>query len=339
MGNIFTLDFFNLNKHAQYMVKLSEYFGEPLDKVVNTLVSVDYDNQSYQEILLDMVKSLNIDLNKMYHEEPTQLCRHATTVTDNLASIKRDGLLNLRQMLEQKTELSDFLAYHNIVINVRDKKLIYKGRGLPIYNLDELEHSIEQEYMRCNSIDLYEKSSNLKSHSYHNEIRLLHTKLYYDDCETEAFLRGDKDDIYGYSTVRMSPEILLNIGKVINRIDRVPMTYLQDAWADREGCKSYILEFNVPIKQFSKSTLKAGFDEFYEFDGLAEKFGYSYEDYESDTIPTQFYINLYVLRQLAIKALDGTSKEFCQIKSNTVIPGSDIRVYYSENVKEKPPMI
>ncbi|MFC9542447.1 hypothetical protein ACFTQ7_21630 [Lysinibacillus sp. NPDC056959] len=304
---------------------LANYFELDLKSVINR---IDEDIN-----LLDVIGDFKIDLNRKYHQETLLTCRHATTTDDNLESIRKKGLLNLKQMLEERTPLSDFLLSHGISVNVRDRQFIYEGQILPIYSLRK--HNIEEEYNRCNSYHLYENNPVLKKESYHDAVYWLYLKLYYDDCETEVFLNGGFEEIYDYDSVRYSPEILNTIENIIKYLDDVPNYYLQHAWSNKKNCKYFILEFDVPIGSFAKSTLHSTFERFWEISDIAELFSYTDWQYEDELIDKRFFINLFILKNLITKMTEYSSHNFGQISSSTIIDGQMIRVIVEHDVNEE----
>lgn len=322
---IFVINFFEM-KNSMYAAKvLANYFELDLKSVINR-IDKDFN-------LLDVIEDFKIDLNRIYHKETVLTCRHATTTDDNLESVREKGLLNLKQMLEERTSLSDFLLSHGITVNVSDRQFIYKGQTHPIYSLRK--HNLEEEYNRCNSYHLYENNPVFKKESYHDAVYLLYLKLYNDDCETEVFLNGGFEKIYDYNSVRYSPEILNTIENIIKYFDNVPNYYLQHAWSNKENCKYYILEFDIPIESFAKSTLHSTFDPFWEISDIAELFNYTNWQYEDGLIDKRFFINLFILKNLITKMTEYSSHGFGQITSSTIIDGQKIRVVVEHDVNEE----
>lgn len=91
--------------------ELANYFELDLKSVVSKI------NKDYN--LLDIIEDFKIDLRHTYHQETLLVCRHATTSNDNLESIRKKGLLNLKRILEEETPLSQFLFSPSLFVSSR----------------------------------------------------------------------------------------------------------------------------------------------------------------------------------------------------------------------------
>lgn len=194
----FTLNFFN-NRDCEGSAKIiSEYFGINYDNVFNELCP--YYQCDYE--LFNFIEKFNIDMKHKYYDKTYITCRHAMTVYDGLEYLKKNGLLNLKQMLERKTPLSLFLQKNNINIDIENKVIFYKDASYQILHRDEkCTKCIFEEY-QCESFFI-NNLPDYKSCDYRDKLSFLEGKLYYDKCETEVFIDGTLKDIYGYDSVRL----------------------------------------------------------------------------------------------------------------------------------------
>ena len=59
-------------------------------------------------------------------------------------------------------------------------------------------------------------------------------------------MRAHDKNIYSYQSILYSPEILFNIGKIINALDKnIDYHYYIDKWKNNNRMKRYILEFTI----------------------------------------------------------------------------------------------
>ncbi|MGE8005183.1 hypothetical protein [Lysinibacillus sp. NPDC093216] len=311
------INFFEITDKEGAAQVLADYFELKAEDVFFELNPTSPDNYK----ALDFIKRFSIDLNRAYQEATKISCRHLTTSDNQLASIFQRGMLNLKQMLEQDTPLRAFLHKHGIEINVDEAWISYDGKRYPIYKYNAKErHCLINPANDC---------SEYGDCGYCNANSSLHSKLYFDKCEIEAFLDADIKDIEGYSIVSNAPEILLTIENLI-KYYTAKKPLLQDAWRNRPNNCGYILEFDVAIEAFEPMTTKS-YDSYWNIQELAELMGYNEWDFEDDLVKPEFTNNLFLIQNLLNKFYGYRAREFGQILPQTVIPGNTIRV-----IKEKP---
>jgi hypothetical protein len=315
----FVLNFFK-SSDKDYNVKLlSNYFGIDSFEVFKELMK--YYKEKYDEI--EFINKFRIDLNKEFYKSIYITCRHAMTTNDNLEYMKKNGLLNLKQMLDNNSPLGKFLLENKIEFDVDSKKIYFNNIGYDILDYNEKCNSCIFHSYKC--ISLLSKKPDLIHCDYRKKLFLLHNKLYYDKCETEVFIDGSLEDIYKYRTIRKAPEILLTIDEVIKQYDN-KIGCLTDKWSNRTNSKYFILEFDVDIKLVERICTKEYYEDYYEIKDFLNKFGYDQDDYENDTISITFYKNLYVLKKLISKVIWGNFKEYAQMLPDTIINFKNIQI-------------
>ena len=119
MKNI-RFDFFNDSKR-ELISKFSIYFNLNYYETYKYFENVDKQVLDVNKV----VKDLNIDLNNPTSSYVEIVGRHMTTATDEgLESVKNNGLLDLKRMLQCNTTLSNFLKKYGIEVDV-DRKIIF----------------------------------------------------------------------------------------------------------------------------------------------------------------------------------------------------------------------
>lgn len=103
-------------------------------------------------------------------------CKHVTTVFDNGASIKRNGLIPLNRLLEEPSLLRTFLLENGIEISPREQYISING----------MKHWIPMGSRGCDTNEW-------------ENVGLLSAILFHDHGEVEAFIAGDHKEIIGYS--------------------------------------------------------------------------------------------------------------------------------------------
>lgn len=319
------INFFNVKDSNSAARLLANYFELDSQKVIEELKL--YKEEDYD--LLVFIKKFHIDLERKYHKETLITCRHATTTFDDLKLLKEKGLLNLKVMLEENTPLSSFLLNYGISVSVGDKTLTFKGDNYPIYKYDENCDQCIFEAYQCESI--FTNKPNYKDCEYRSDLSLLHSKLYHDNCEIEVFLDAKISEIYEYDSIRYSPEILNNIEQIISYYDSDNYN-LQDMWQNLPNNKYFILEFDIPIEAFNFSTTKSTYEDYWDIEEIVQYFNYNECDFEENKISTQFFLNLFLLKNFINKFIFGRAKKYGQILSKTIISGESIRIVREHDI-------
>ena len=321
------INFFNVRDSHSAGKLIADYFKLNSQEVIEELKP--YKGEDYD--LLQFIKKFKIDLERQYHKVTFITCRHATTTYDELKLLKDKGLLNLNKMLDEETPLSKFLFEHGITINVGGKTLMFNGIRYPLYKYDEVCGQCIFEAYECESI--FTNKPNYKDCDYRRALYLLHSKLYHDKCEIEVFLDAEISDIYEYDSVRYSPEILNTIEQILAFYDAKKYN-LQDMWRDIPNNKYYILEFDIPIEAFDYATTKSTYERYWDIEEIADHFGYTEWDFEDNTISTQFYLNLFLIKNLVNKFIWGKAKKYGQILPETIITCDSIRVIREHHIND-----
>lgn len=268
-----------------------------------------------------------------YYDKTNITCRHATTMFDGLDNLKKNGLLNLKQMLEKRTPLSLFLQKNNINIDIKKKLISYKDVSYSILHRNEkCSKCIFKEY-QCKSF-FNNNLPNYKNCDYRNKLSFLENKLYYDKCETEVFIDGTLKNIYRYDSVRYSPEILNTIENVTYFYDK-KMGDLQNKWRNIPNNKYYILEFNSDISNFEYISTKSMYEGYWEISDVLERFGYDEIDFIDGNVSPVLYQNLFILKSLISNFTWGNSEKYAQLFPTAIIEGNSIRVIREHNVNDR----
>ncbi|MGW8114288.1 hypothetical protein ACVS9P_03740 [Caproicibacterium sp. NSD3] len=255
------------------------------------------------------------------------------TTCDGLEYMRKKGLLNLRQMLENETPLSVFLLKNGISVNI-DKKTIYcEGISYPILHSDErCSKCIFKEY-QCKSF-FNNNLPDYKSCDYRNKLNLLEVKLYCDKCETEVFINGTLEDIYRYSSIRYSPEILNTINNITCFYNRKTGS-LQSKWMNIPNNKYYILEFDSEINNFECISTNHMCDGYGEISDILQHFGYDESDFIDNNVNPILYQNLFILKGLINNFIWGGAQKYGQLFPETIIEGNNIRVIRKQNINDR----
>lgn len=324
---MFRINLFEEKDFQEIAQLISDYFQLDYDRVLEELgvySGVDYD-------VFDFIEKFEIDLEKLYRDDSLITCRHALATDDNaFAFLKEKGLLNLKVMLEDETPLSTFLLEHGIKVNVEEKILELDGKKYPILdNNTGCKSCIYEEY-QCK--DFISNEPILRGCEYRSAMGLLHTKLYYDQCQTECFIDGFFKDIYNYNSIRNSPEILSTINDVTTFLGQKE-DILKEEWGNKKNTNFYILEFEVPMKCLENVSIKRMYDSYYEVSDIIEKYGYDYEDFSENRFSKEINSNLFVIKTLMDLSYVWRYEKYAQLKTSTVIKGESIRVIRKHDVK------
>ena len=106
-------------------------------------------------------------------------------------------------------------------------------------------------------------------------------------------------------------------------------------WRDIPNNKYYILEFDIPIEAFDYATTKSTYQRYWDIEEIADHFGYNEWDFEDNTISTQFYLNLFLIKNLVNKFIWGKAKKYTgQILPETIITGDSIQVSRKHHIND-----
>jgi len=147
---------------------------------------------------------------------------HVTTNRDDCAEIRKNGLRDLKKVLQEKTEFSTFLSDRGIRFNVPSKKMYVNGEAFDIHHKKCVNRADRQE-------------------------EVLHAigRRIYNDFQVNGFFFCK--DIHRYGTIHTAPEFLLTLSgfsKETARIDR--------EW--EELSQPFIVKFKARITDFEFCT-------------------------------------------------------------------------------------
>jgi hypothetical protein len=309
---------FNFFDGDKTMLALCKHFN--LDKfIIERYIAQEMvengENLNTSLMTFDFIKNFNLPVDKIDTANVFITAKHITTLSDKGASLKKYGLLNLKDMLEKDTPLSQFLKKKGIKFDVDGKKIIISEMELNLF--------------RCNN-DCKPCSFNRKrciqfSPEYKKAINLIYIKLYSDKAETEVFLCGKDDEIENYTFIKRYPEFLNNLDNLLTAMQK-PLC-LSRQWSELQNAQYYILEFDVSIEALElipdciydeKPTYEV-FEKYFDF------LGYSENHFVSNLIPNRFYSNVFLVKN-SLDVFFGTGKRYGQIIPETIIPYNDLRI-------------
>ena len=246
------------------------------------------------------------------------VCRHITTCSDNLSSIMTYGLLPLIQMLSSDTQLKTFLKKYGIEIQPSNYKMIVKNHVFHINRHDE----------RC-AVCVFKPAEEVNCRifcDYHYKMALLHTKLYHDKGEIEAYMSGsDESMLEGYTSIIDGPEILLTVGGILNALYRkFDSSCLQQAWSKQRGMKRYILEFRVPLNALESNP---GINEYRDYTEWYDYAGFDCDDYINNRVPRDFYLNKKLMEEFYNTMFSFCDNSYCQIIPSFHVSADRIRIH------------
>jgi hypothetical protein len=291
---------FNFFNKYKTTIALCKYFKLP-QKNGQRYFTEHYptDEITDNRIYLDFIRDFNISINEFDTANAFITAKHITTFIDNGLSIKKYGLLNLKDVLELETPFKQFLEINGIAFDIHNKKIMLNENCIELF--------------RCNDI---------RPSKYNKAINKLHIKLYHDKCETEVFLYGEDSEIGNYPSISQYPEILQDIDNLLIALQQ-PLN-LANKWAQLQNGRYYILEFDIPITALEHVNEKPdSYDECEEFFDL---FGYTPFQFYSNLIPKRFYSNIFLIKNSIDVFFSRKGKSYGQIFPETVIPYNDLRI-------------
>lgn len=274
---------------------------------------------------IEFVKRLNLDLTANT-QNCLVICRHITTCSDSLESIMDNGLIPLTDMLTRDTPLKNFLKKYTISINAANKILFYDNKEIPIVHFD----------MPC-SICIQGKTKPCSRFfcDFHNELAMLHSKLYHDRGEVEAFLSGDDKHLHNYRSIQQAPEILWNFGKILKCLNAISNEYqLVEQWANQEHMKRYILNVTVPLNYLDMNIEYKRHADFYDNIEWFDYCNYTYDDYISGNIPLDFYRNCKLIKLYIEFHNDDYCDGYAQFLPQYHITPDMISIYRREEIRD-----
>lgn len=169
----------------------------------------------------------SIDINQL-----EMVVFHVTTNGDECAEIKKNGLRDLKKVLQEKTELSTFLLERGIQFDIPSKMMYVKGEAFDI------------DYTKYKHWDRETKQE--------EALHKIGHKVFYD-FQVNGFLFCR--DIYDYGTIHRAPEFLFTLsglGKEVSKVD--------DEW--EAISKPYVIKYKAKITDFEYYTFYENQEEY-----------------------------------------------------------------------------
>lgn len=222
-------DLSTIDTCMQFLTTITKRNREDIDNFLRLQEKEPY---SYDDVLEDFLNTLQVNLEEMNVEDITFAGIHITTNNDNCASIKKYGLLNLRQALTMDTPIKRFLKDWGIQFHFNDDFTpdIVTFTGIHNGELIKEVFSIE------------DFSKTFKGYS-----SLIHTKLTSSShYPINAFLFINDYKSYG-GNVHDIPEFISHFG------NSLPTNDFIDAW--KKDRKSYAIKFYADFDTCNVTTL------------------------------------------------------------------------------------
>lgn len=321
---------FNFFNRDDTLKALSEHFNLSKGDVKQFVVlNAENDNSA-----LDFINQFNINLIDTYVSNVYLTCKHVTTAHDNLESIKKYGLLSLKDALTVDSLLRQFLTDNQIVIDVENKFLKYKDNHVYLFEYNEdcnncfLGKCRHERLTWDGKIDISHK--NLWC-AHRKKLMLLCVKLYSHKAELEVHLAGDDEVIFDYSYVKEFPEILSTIEDTIHKIFS-EYTYLGYKWAKLQNEQFYVMEFDVGINSFEYINTKDLLDNTYYYSHYLETCGIDpdaiddWDNLNEELIPSQFFSNIFLIQNSLSVVTGHYGKQYGQLFPETIVNFEDLRI-------------
>ncbi len=149
---------------------------------------------------------------------------HVTTNNDGCAEIRKNGLRDLKKVLQEENGLNIFLSEHGVQFDITDKRMYVNG----------MDYDIDYEKYRV--LDRVAKRENVL-HKIGHKI--------YCDFQVNGFFFCQ--DIYDYGTIHRAPEFLLTLSEFNKKTKGI-----DDEW--EKASKPYVVKFKAKIVDFEYYT-------------------------------------------------------------------------------------
>lgn len=174
-------------------------------------------------------------LNEIGHMDINQLeliVIHVTTNCDECAAITKNGLRDLKEVLQEKTELNAFLNDRGIRFDISSKTMYVNGKT---YDIN------------------YEKYQDLDRITQKKEaLYKIGHKIYFDFQVNGFFFC---QDIYKYGNIHRAPEFLLTLSSFNKETTRI-----DDEW--EELSQPYVIKFKARITDFEYFTFYSSVEDY-----------------------------------------------------------------------------
>ena len=195
------------------------------DLVSDYILECNKDFDTFFERHLSEVERMDINQLEM-------VVFHVTTNGDECAEIKKNGLRDLKKVLQEKTELSTFLCERGIQFDIPSKMMYVGGKAFDI------------DYTKYTNLDRAAK----KEEALHK----IGHKIFYD-FRVNGFLFSR--DIYDYGTIHKAPEFLLTLSGFGTETAKV-----DNEW--EAISEPYVIKYKAKVADFEYYTFYEGQEEY-----------------------------------------------------------------------------
>jgi hypothetical protein len=297
---------FNFFNENSILDAFQDYFGFSKRSVGLYLDKRKWDDFTY----IDFIKEFNIPTDRLDTSYVFITAQHITALIDGgRKSLRKYGLLNLKDSLEKETALKRFLANHDIAFDISQKKLVVNGVELELFQCDDICTMCENDRNTCRTLPQKCREA----------INLLYIRLYCHRSEIEVFIGRNHEK---YSSVNRYPEIISRIDELLLSLQLPTLGY---DWENLKQNQYYVLEFDVNINQFEWINKKP--DSYYDLEECLNFLGYNEGHYLNDAIPKSVYSNYFLIKNSIIAFFNKEfAEEFGAILPDTTIPYKDLRI-------------
>lgn len=284
MGEII-FDFFNDN-HKVWLSRFCEYFNLNIKEINEYFKNTDSDTLTPNVI----VENLGINLDLFDSSKIKIVCRHMTTTTKTgVDSFKKNGLLDLKRMLELETPLSKFLAKHKIWVDVSEKLIKVEEKIYPILAYgDVCDECFMNKSVKCTG---YSKCA------LREKLEHLALKLYRYRATVECFISGTLEGMKRYSCIDRCPEILNTLDNIYSKVFNCHTTgyMLCNDWA-KENRNCYVIEYTSKLSDMETFAPMDYISSFRSYSTCIVNSGYDYDDYIEKNIPQRIFDNMMFIQ-------------------------------------------
>jgi hypothetical protein len=208
---------YDFTKFSYAYKSLSEYL-DILERDVRLYIGTNRGENDPEKFL----EHFKITNEKLLEKELILNAIHVTTNNDECHSIKQYGLVNLQQAVLLDTPIRRYLKAHDVVIDINNKALAYKGE----------KYNIIKKY---------------KGLSTRTPLEWIIYK-FYEDYQVNAFFSSENALKYD-GEVSSRPEFLMNLSKFLKSAS------IEDDWRNDRDNKCYVLKIKVPLADISDTLI------------------------------------------------------------------------------------
>lgn len=204
---------FDLRTCDSALVFLSKFLNMKGEDYVKDYIGCDGDFEVFWEKHFKEIDAIDISNLRI-------IGFHVVGSLDKCREIKKNGLKNLKKVLSQKTILNKFLRENGVRVDVKSKRLYYKGVSFDI------------------DYEKYKERYNLSEQE--KKIQKVANRIYCDFC-VNGFMVND--DVFNYGTnIHKRPEFIKDLVALLPDLKN-----MEDKWCEQSI--SYKINFYSHIKQ------------------------------------------------------------------------------------------